>query len=204
MAAQLTTMAQKNLVLFDTKDYETVSVYDAWEHSPFRDGRLEGNIAIVDNPDTEIEPQLGFAPNTSSKVLAVQRSRYGSNQFGARIDLTEPFALSPTVQYVHALIHRPVSGRIMLIGLGKHRESEWAGQSKETEQLWVLSSSTVTPNKWADAVFAVQGVSGVDIYSLVIVPDCESPHDRTDDFIAYIDQIILSPDDTPRIIHINQ
>lgn len=197
LAAHLTAMAQKDLVLFDTKDYETIGVYDAWENSPFRDGRLEGNAAIVDNPYTDIDDFLGYAPNTSTKVLAVQRSRYGSNQFGARIDLTEPFALSPTMQYVHVLIHRPVSGRVMLIGLGKHRESEWAGQSKETEQLWVLSSSNVTPGKWADAVFAVQGVSGVDIYSLVVVPECESPHDRTDDFVAYIDQITLSSSSTP-------
>lgn len=192
------TTAQKDLVLFDTKDYEAVGVYDAWENSPFRDGRLEGNAAIVDNPYTDIDDEfLGYAPNTSPKVLAVQRSRYGSNQFGARIDLTEPFALSPTMQYVHVLIHRPVGGRVMLIGLGKHRESEWSSQSKETEQLWVLSSSAVTPGKWADAVFAVQGVSGVDIYSLVVVPECESPHDRTDDFVAYIDQITLSSSSTP-------
>ncbi len=197
VAAQLTAMAQKDLVLFDTKDYEAVGVYDAWENSPFRDGRLEGNAAIVDNPYTDIDEFLGYAPNTSPKVLAVQRSRYGSNQFGARIDLTEPFALSPTMQYVHVLIHRSVGGRVMLIGLGKHRESEWSSQSKETEQLWVLSSSAVTPGKWADAVFAVQGVNGVDIYSLVVVPECESPHDRTDDFVAYIDQITLSSSSTP-------
>ncbi|MBP5629875.1 MAG: hypothetical protein J6X27_08575 [Bacteroidaceae bacterium] len=197
LAAQLTAMAQKDLVLFDTKDYEAVGVYDAWENSPFRDGRLEGNAAIVDNPYTDIDEFLGYAPNTSPKVLAVQRSRYGSNQFGARIDLTEPFALSPTMQYVHVLIHRPVGGRVMLIGLGKHRESEWSSQSSDTEQLWVLSSSAVTPGKWADAVFAVQGVNGVDIYSLVVVPECESPHDRTDDFVAYIDQITLSSSSTP-------
>ena len=128
VAAQLTAVAQKDLVLFDTKDYEAVGVYDAWENSPFRDGRLEGNAAIVDNPYTDIDEFLGYAPNTSPKVLAVQRSRYGSNQFGARIDLTEPFALSPTMQYVHVLIHRPVGGRVMLIGLGKHRESEWSSQ----------------------------------------------------------------------------
>ena len=57
VAAQLTATAQKDLVLFDTKDYEAVGVYDAWENSPFRDGRLEGKAAaiIADNMMVVIE-----------------------------------------------------------------------------------------------------------------------------------------------------
>ncbi|MBP3227711.1 MAG: glycoside hydrolase family 16 protein [Bacteroidaceae bacterium] len=198
-ALALPATAQVATVTFDTDDYQSVGVYDAWENSPFRTGALQGNAAVIDNPLTDVEDILGEAPNPTAKVLAVQRSRYGSNQFGARIDLKTPFALSPTTQYVHVLINRPVSGRVMLMGLGKHREEAWAGQSAETEQFWSLSTNEVTPGKWADAVFAIKGVSGVDIYSLVVVPECESPHASTQDFIAYIDQIEVNSNSQPSV-----
>lgn len=191
--------AQVCEVTFDTDDYKAVSVYDAWENSPFCNGTLQGNAAVIDNPHTEVSDILGTAPNGTQKVLAVQRSRYGSNQFGARIDLKTPFALSPTTQYVHVLVHRPVEGRVMLMGLGKHREPDWATQSAETEQFWVISSTNVKPGQWTDAVFGIKGVSGVDIYSLVLVPECESPHDRTEDFIAYVDQIVVNNSSTPLV-----
>ncbi|MBR1469257.1 MAG: glycoside hydrolase family 16 protein [Prevotella sp.] len=192
-------VAQVAEVTFDTNDYASIGVYDAWENSPFRTGQLQGNVAVIDNPYTEVDEILGIAPNGTAKVLAVQRSRYGSNQFGARIDLKQPFSLKPQTQYVHVLVHRPVSGRVMLMGLGKHREASWAGQSKEVEQFWSLSMTTVQPDRWVDAVFAVKGVSGVDIHSLVLVPECESPHDLAEDFIAYIDQIVVNTSSSPMV-----
>lgn len=195
----LTANAQVAEVTFDTDDYAAVGVYDAWENSPFRKGLLPGNAAVIDNPYTEVDEILGKAPNPTAKVLAVQRSRYGSNQFGARIDLKTPFSLKPQTQYVHVLVHRPVEGRVMLMGLGKHREPEWATQSPEVEQFWAISLTSVKPNQWTDAVFAIKGVSGVDIHSLVLVPECESPHDRTEDFIAYIDQIIVNNSSSPMV-----
>ena len=197
MALPLAAIAQTASVTFDTNDYKSVSVYDAWENSPFRNGTLKGNIAVIDNHLNQVDETLGEAVNSTEKILAIQRSRFGSNQFGARIDLKKSFALSPTTQYVHVLINRPIEGRVMLIGLGKHRESDWSGQSPETEQFWEISSSTIKPNKWTDAVFAIKGVSGVDIYSLVVVPECESPHDRKEDFVAYIDQIVVNSSAIP-------
>lgn len=199
VSAVLTAQAQVAEVTFETDDYASIGVYDSWENSPFRKGLLEGNVAVIDNPHTEVNEIMGVAPNPTAKVLAVQRSRYGSNQFGARIDLKKPFSLKPTTQYVHVLVHRPVEGRVMLMGLGKHREKEWAGQSQEVEQFWVISTTTVKPDQWTDAVFPIKGVSGVDIYSLVLVPECESPHDRAEDFIAYIDQIIVNTSSAPLI-----
>ncbi|MBR5918481.1 MAG: glycoside hydrolase family 16 protein [Prevotella sp.] len=195
----LSAKAQVAEVTFDADDYASVGVYDAWENSPFRKGLLQGNAAVIDNPHTEVDDILGSAPNPTAKVLAVQRSRFGSNQFGARIDLKEPFSLKPQAQYVHVLVHRPVSGRVMLMGLGKHREPEWASQSPEVEQFWSISMTNVKPDQWTDAVFQVKGVSGVDIYSLVLVPECESPHNRTEDFIAYIDQIVVNNSSTPLV-----
>ena len=67
-------------VTFETQDYKSVGVYDTWEASPFRTGALNGNYAVIDNHLTYVDDQLGVAPNPSSKILAIQRSRFGSRQ----------------------------------------------------------------------------------------------------------------------------
>lgn len=184
-------------VQFETSDFKSAGIYDRWEQSPFRTGQLEGNVAVVNNPDRLYDEQIGKAANASAKVLAFQRSRHGSNVFGVRIDLNRPFALSPTTKYVHVLLHRPFEGRVMLIGLGKRRDR--SGQSKEVEQFWEQSLSAVPLNKWADAVFAVKGAEGVEIYSLVVVADLESTHSRKSDYVAYVDDIVLDASYMPRI-----
>ena len=199
LALPMAAAAQTASVTFDTDDYKAVSVYDSWENSPFRSGTLKGNIAVIDNHLNQVDSVIGEAPNPTEKILAIQRSRFGSNQFGARIDLKKTFSLSPTIQYVHVLINRPIEGRVMLMGLGKHREPDWAGQSPETEQFWEISTTTIKANRWTDAVFGIKGVSGVDIYSLVVVPECESPHEHKRDFVAYIDQIVVNTSSAPLI-----
>ena len=169
--------------------FKSVGVYDTWEKSPFRTGELKGNAQVVDNFLKD--------GNASDKILGVQRSRFGSNTFGVRIDLDTPFQISPDIKYVHVKLHKPIAGKVMLVGLGKR--SERAGQSEETEQFWVYSENEIIPDKWNDAVFAVRGNKGVDIYSLVLVPDCQSPHNLKNDFAAYIDDIEINMDKTPRI-----
>ena len=169
--------------------YRSIGVYDTWEKSPFRTGELKGNAQVVDNFLKE--------GNASAKILGIQRSRFGSNTFGVRIDLIKPFDISPETKYVHVKIHKPVAGKVMLIGLGKRVER--AGQSPETEQFWVYSENEIVPNKWNDAVFAVRGNKGIEIHSLVLVPDCSSPHNLKADFAAYIDDIEISKDAAPRI-----
>ena len=181
----LTTTAQS--IGFEQQDYKSIGVYDTWEHSPFRTGKLQGNVGIIANPHTETDEILGVAPNSSAKVLAFQRSRFASNTFGARIDLQQPLKLKPSLQYVHVMLHKPVAGRVMLIGLGKRVERN--DQSKETEQFWVLSTNKVEPDQWVDAVFPIKGAEGVDVHSLVVVPDNESSHMLTEDFAVYIDRI---------------
>lgn len=176
---------------FEKTDYRRLDVYDTWEASPFRTGQLEGNIAVCANPYAD-------AANHSAHVLAIQRSRYGSNTFGARIDLAHPFELTPEARYIHVLIHKPVEGRVMLIGLGKRHER--ADQSPECEQFWEISKTIVTPGQWSDAVFRVKGAGGIDIHSLVVVPDCESPHNLQQDFAAYIDDIVINDDPTSRTL----
>ena len=179
-------------VSFETNDYKNIGVYDTWEHSPFRSQQgatpqLAGNVNVVDNIDTAYDEVLKTKPDSTLKVLGFQRSRFGSNTFGARIDLNKTFELTTTTKYVHVMIHKPVAGRVMLVGLGKRKDRP--GQSTETEQFWALSSNEVTPDKWVDAVFPVKGAGGIDIYSLVVIPDCEDPGRLKEDFIAYIDQI---------------
>lgn len=199
-ALPITAIAQTKAIDFETADaYTSLGVYDTWPDSPFRTNKLEGNVKVVTNHLNTLDDGSGVPVNPSAHILGVQRSRYGSNTFGARIDLKEPFQISPTKQYVHVLINKPTSGRVMLIGLGKRQERY--GQSKETEQFWVLSSTKMVADKWNDAVFAINGQSGIDIYSLVVVPDCESTHELTEDFLAYIDEIVINDSKTPRVIN---
>lgn len=176
--------------------FQSVGVYDCWEESPFRTNVLSGNVAIVDNPDTSVDPDLGQAINDSEKVLGAQRSRFGSNLFGARVDLAEVIPMTTEYKYVHVLVHRPVSGRIALVGLGKRTDRD--DQTGDEEQFYCLSSNEVVANKWCDAVFAVKGNSAVEIHSLVLVPEVESPHNRTEDFLFYVDNIVVNEDLQPR------
>ncbi len=83
-------------VSFETNDYKNIGVYDTWEHSPFRSQQgatpqLAGNVNVVDNIDTAYDEVLKTKPDSTLKVLGFQRSRFGSNTFGARIDLNKTF-----------------------------------------------------------------------------------------------------------------
>lgn len=180
---------------FENQNYKALGVYDTWLKSPFRSQNkqaavLEGNVQVVSNIDKNYDEILKATPNASDNVLGFQRSRFGSNTFGARIDLKQPFALTKETKYVHVMIHKPKAGRTMLIGLGKRTDR--AGQSVDTEQFWELSTREVEPNKWVDAVFPVKGAGGIEIHSLVVVVDCEDTNGMTDDFLAYIDNIVVN------------
>ena len=180
---------------FENQNYKALGVYDTWKKSPFRSQNkqaavLEGNVQVVSNIDKNYDEILKATPNASNNVLGFQRSRFGSNTFGARIDLKQPFALTKETKYVHVMIHKPKAGRTMLIGLGKRTDR--AGQSTDTEQFWELSTREVEPNKWVDAVFPVKGAGGIEIHSLVVVVDCEDTNGLKDDFLAYIDNIVVN------------
>lgn len=180
---------------FENQNYKALGVYDTWLKSPFRSqnkqaAALEGNVQVVSNIDKNYDEILKATPNASNNVLGFQRSRFGSNTFGARIDLKQPFALTKETKYVHVMIHKPKAGRTMLIGLGKRTDRK--GQSTDTEQFWELSTREVEPNKWVDAVFPVKGAGGIEIHSLVVVVDCEDTNGMKDDFLAYIDNIVVN------------
>ncbi|BBA29773.1 GEVED domain-containing protein [Prevotella melaninogenica] len=180
---------------FENQNYKSLGVYDTWHKSPFRSQNkqaavLEGNVQVVSNIDKNYDEILKATPNASDNVLGFQRSRFGSNTFGARIDLKQPFALTKETKYVHVMIHKPKAGRTMLIGLGKRTDRK--GQSVDTEQFWELSTREVEPNKWVDAVFPVKGAGGIEIHSLVVVVDCEDTNGMKDDFLAYIDNIVVN------------
>ena len=191
-------MSQTNIT-FETKDYKQLGVYDTWEASPFRTGELQGNYAVIDNHLTTVDEQLGIAPNPSGKILAIQRSRFGSNTFGVRVDLNETFELTTTTKYVHVKLYRPYSGRVMVVGLGKRRERH--DQSQEAEQFWAMSTLNIGADKWHDVVLPIKGNGGIDIYSLVIVPDCESPHNYAEDAICYVDDIKVNDDPYAEFIY---
>ena len=186
-------------ITFENQDYKSLGVYDTWEESPFRTGKLSGNYAVIDNHLQYVDEQLGVAPNGSSKILAVQRSRYGSNTFGVRVDLNETFELTPATKYLHVKVYRPYGGRVMVVGLGKRTER--MDQSPEAEQFWAMSTKDIAADKWQDVVLPIKGNGGIDIYSLVVVPDCESPHNYTEDAICYIDDIKVNDDPTSELVY---
>ena len=191
--------AMAQTINFEVENYKHIGVYDTWEASPFRTGELKGNYGVIDNHLTGVSEELGTAPNASKKILAIQRSRFGSNTFGVRIDLKETFELTPQTRYLHVMVHRPYGGCVMVVGLGKRRDR--SGQSPETEQFWAMSTKNVTANRWEDVVLPIKGNGGIDIHSLVVVPDCESPHNYTEDQICYIDNIEINNSPTSKFVY---
>ncbi len=173
-------LAAQVKVCFEGDDYRSLGVYDLWEASPFMTGELEGNYAVIVN-------HLKDSLNRSDRVLALQRSRYGSNTFGVKVDLKIPFELTPQTKYVSFMVHRPYSGRVMVVGLGKRRDRPW--QDADTQQFVAISRTDVPPDRWCEVSLPVKGVGGIDVYSIVVVPDCESPHDYMEDKVCYIDNI---------------
>lgn len=201
LAAMLlpTVLTAQISVTFEGQDYKSLGVYDTWEESPYRKGTLSGNYAVIDNHLTYEDDMLDMAPNPSSKILAVQRSRLGSNTFGVRVDLNETFELTKETKYLHVMVHRPYSGRVMVVGLGKRRDRN--GQTPDVEQFWALSTTNIGPDKWQDVVLPIKGNGGIDIYSLVIVPDCESPHNYTEDAVCYIDNIEVNDNPSSKFVY---
>lgn len=192
-------LAAAQTINFETQDFKKLGVYDTWEASPFRTGVLKGNYGVVANHLSQVNSELGIAPNASKKILGIQRSRFGSNTFGVRIDLKETFELTPKTRYIHVMVNRPYGGRVMVVGLGKRQDRP--GQSKETEQFWAMSTKNVNPDRWEDVVLPIKGNGGIDIYSLVVVPDCESPHNYTDDKLCYIDNIEVNDNPVSKFVY---
>ena len=126
----------------------------------------------------------------------MQRSRFGSNTFGVRVDLNSPLSTSETTKYVHVLVYKPNTSKVMLVGLGK-RES-FTEEPTDIEQFWVESNYSMTANQWCDMVFPIKTVTGVKVYSFVIVPDLASPHALTQDYACYIDQIEVNSSSSQR------
>ena len=191
-------------ISFDTDDFAKIGVYDQWSESPFRLGTLTGTAGVANNPDVAVDEVLGAAPNSTSKVVAFQRSRHGSNAYGVRIDLKEPIRVTKQLQYIHVMAYlkdKPAESRMMVIGLGKRLEESWSWQTGEDEQFWAWTHSPVKAKEgWQDIVVNFKGFSyskteeankGIDIYSLVIIPDLRSPHADESDWVAYFDEIVI-------------
>lgn len=204
MLMGITATAQTSIT-FDADDFESISVYDSWEQSPFRKGQLEGNVKVVSNHLNQVDEVLGEAPNATGKMLAFQRSRYAGNLYGARINLKKPFRLTKERKYVHVMINKPVESRVMVIGLGKRTEEAWQWQDGETEQFMAITNISVAADGWVDAVASFNGFSyedtskgGIEIHSLVVVPDVRSAHADAADFACYIDEILVDNNAAPR------
>ena len=183
-------MAQSININFEQNNHKAISTSDYWVDSPFRTGLLAGQVQIVDNP----APETGV--NETAKVLAFNRSRYGSHLYGARIDLKTPIQLSATPTYIHVLVKTPQRGSLALVGLGKR--NDWPAQSAEVFQLVRVSTKVIPAGKWTDAVFKIYGNAAAQLHSLVIVPDTKSMLPTDDDYVVYFDEIIHNSDAQPR------
>lgn len=189
-ASMITVAGMAQTINFEEDNHKAISTYDYWVDSPFRTGQLAGQVEIIDNPS----PEEGV--NTTAKVLAFNRSRYGSNLYGARIDLKTPIQLSSTQSYIHVLVKTPQRGSLALVGLGKR--NDWPAQSAEVFQLVRVSTKEIPAGKWADAVFKISGNAAAQLHSLVIVPDTKSMLATDDDYVVYFDEIIHNDDAQPR------
>ena len=186
----------KTLCDFETPEsYKSVRAYDTCPTSPFNLSKLNGNVQVVDNDLNAVDDALGYAPNESSKILGVQRSRYGSNTFGALVELKEPLALKRETQYVHVKFYSTQDAPVMLIGLGNREDRPW--QPATTEQFWSVPTSNVHADAWQDVVFPIMGADGINIKSLLVVVDRQSPHNQMSDFAVFIDDITLSSKANP-------
>lgn len=191
-------MAQQDKTLCDfetPESYVSVRAYDTCPTSPFNLNKLTGNVQVVDNDLNAVDDALGYAPNESAKILGVQRSRYGSNTFGALVELKEPLALKRETQYVHVKFYSTQDAPVMLIGLGNREERPW--QPVTTEQFWSVPTSKVAAGAWQDVVFPIMGADGINIKNLLVVVDRQSPHNQMSDFAVFIDDIILSTKANP-------
>jgi ethanolamine utilization microcompartment shell protein EutS len=181
--------AQTALCKFaDATTYDSLAVYDPSPYSPFFNGTLKGNIQIVDYTNES---------GTAMKALGLQRSRFGSERFGAKIRLHTPIALTTATQYVHANIRSDKGGRAMLIGLGKRNDNTTG--SDQVVQFWTLANASGEAGTWYDAVFPIYGHDDISVSSLIVVPDAESRQDLTEDFATYISDITLSSNGAPTI-----
>lgn len=191
-------VAQQDKTLCDfesTESYKSVRAYDTCPTSPFNLSKLTGNVQVVENDLNAVDDALGYAPNGSNYILGVQRSRHGSNTFGALVELKEPLALKRETQYVHVKFYSTQDAPVMLIGLGNREDRPW--QPATTEQFWSVPTSKVHAGAWQDVVFPIMGADGINIKSLLVVVDRQSPHNQMSDFAVFIDDITLSSKANP-------
>ncbi|MEE1223157.1 MAG: hypothetical protein UHL07_06495, partial [Bacteroidaceae bacterium] len=189
--------AQAQTITFDSDDYKAVGVYDSWEQSPLRDGRITPAVKVIANHLADYTTLSGIKPNETANIVGFQRSIYGSNLTGLRVDLKEPFRLTKEIRYVHVMINRPanITTPMMLITLGKR--SERYDQSADVEQTWTVRTTETNADGWTELVFGIKGFSyadptknGIDIHSLVFVPDVSNRSEADEDFVCYFDQIV--------------
>lgn len=176
-------------ITFDEKDYGSVSAYDYWTGSPLSERQLDRLAEVTDNPFSD-------ARNSGGKVLSFRRSHHGSHLCGAKITLIEPLGLTPKTGYLHVMVHKPLSGKMELIGLGKRKG--WDSQDENTMQFIKSSVRDIPAGQWEDAVFELYGNDMAELHSIVITADTKSCIASDEDYMAYFDNIVINDNPEPR------
>lgn len=176
-------VAQTSISSFEIGLTAGTQFVDEWEGSPFNNGRcVNATVEVVDNPYQD-------EMNESAKVLHYVRPYYAGDRNGVEIVLENSFNLATTTQYLHMLVHKPVSSRLVMAAIDK---------ANNVQQVLTISSSESRPNAWSDAIFAVKG-NGYEIDRIRIFPDCETAVNRlTGDIDIYIDEIEVNNSSVPR------
>ncbi len=156
---------------------------DEWEDSPFNTGKCVNNtVEVVDNPYVSDE-------NSSKKVLHYVRPYYAGDRNGVEIKLENSFLLSTAEKYLHVLVCKPNTSRIVATAIDKYNN---------VMQVITKSSNEARANEWTDMVFAMKG-NGYEIDRIRIYPDCEPSVNRLDgDIDIYIDEIVYNNSNIPR------
>ena len=65
--------AQAQTITFDSDDYKAVGVYDSWEQSPLRDGRITPAVKVIANHLADYTTLSGIKPNETANIVGFQR-----------------------------------------------------------------------------------------------------------------------------------
>ncbi len=156
---------------------------DEWEASPFNTNRcVNTTVEVIDNPYIS-------EMNETSKVLHYVRPYYAGDRNGIEIKLENTYQLSTTEKYLHVLVHKPNTARLVIAAIDKENN---------VMQVIAKALTEARSNAWSDIVFAMKG-NGYEIDRIRIYPDCEPSVNRlSGDIDIYIDEIVYSDSPTPR------
>lgn len=133
-----------------------------------------GDISIVDNPDTNLNP---------SSTVAQMVKNAGQPWAGSKITVDNPFELEENL-IITAKVWSPRAGLDLLV------KFEDATAWPNTVATGESTATTTVANAWEELSFTLTGVDpGVDYLNLVMIMDNGTNGDGSDNFKIFVDDI---------------